>query len=180
MSRIGRKPIVVPNNVEITVDNTNHVAVKGPKGQLQFQFSDQVKIERVNNEILISRESDEREERALHGTTRALINNMVKGVTTGFTKELEINGVGFRAQVKGNILNLTLGKSHPDDLVIPQGLTIETPKNNIIIVKGADKQLVGEFAANVRSLRAPEPYLGKGIRYKNEHVKIKEGKTAKK
>jgi len=130
--------------------------------------------------MIISRNSDVREERALHGTTRAVINNMITGVSEGFTRELEINGVGYRAQLKGNMLSLTLGKSHPDEVQIPDGITVEVPKNTIVIVKGFDKQLVGEFAANVRGLRAPEPYLGKGIRYKGERVRIKEGKTAKK
>ncbi len=180
MSRIGKKPIVVPNDVEININADNLVSVKGPKGQLSFQFKKIIKIDRQDNELIISRNSDLREERALHGTTRAIINNMVEGVTKGFTKELEINGVGYRATLKGPILNLTLGKSHPEDVEIPQGLTVEVPKNTIVIIKGCDKQLVGEFAANIRKLRAPEPYLGKGIRYKGEHVRIKEGKTAKK
>lgn len=180
MSRIGKKPIIVPENVEVTVSPTNHVTVKGPKGQLEFQFNNKITIQRQGNELNIVRGSDEREERSLHGTTRAVLNNMVVGVSEGFIKELEIVGVGYRAQLKGNILNLTLGKSHPDDMVIPEGITVEVPKNTSVIIKGCDKQLVGEFAANVRNLRAPEPYLGKGIRYKNERIVIKEGKTAKK
>jgi large subunit ribosomal protein L6 len=180
MSRIGNKPIVVPDNVEVTVSSTNHVTVKGPKGQLEFQFSNKITIHRDGSELTTSRSSDEREERALHGTTRAVINNMITGVTKGFSRELEIVGVGYRAQLKGKILNLTLGKSHPDDVVIPEGIIVEVPKNTSVIIKGCDKQLVGEFAANIRNLRAPEPYLGKGVRYKEERVKIKEGKTAKK
>jgi large subunit ribosomal protein L6 len=179
MSRIGKKPIIVPNDVDVKIDDTNHISVKGPIGELSFQFSEKIKIDKKDNEITISRNSDVKELRSLHGTTRAIISNMIEGVTKGFTKELEIKGVGYRATLKGDILNLALGKSHPEDVQIPQGLTIEVPKNNIIIVKGCDKQLVGEFAANIRKLRAPEPYLGKGIRYKNEYVKIKEGKTAK-
>lgn len=179
MSRIGKKPIVVPNGVEVTIDDSNLVQVKGPKGQLQFQFTKLVKIEKQDNEIIVTRDSNQREKRALHGTTRAVINNMVKGVVEGFTKELEIKGVGYRAQLKGNIINLTLGKSHPENVEIPEGISVEIPKNTIIIIKGCDKQLVGEFAANIRKLRAPEPYLGKGIRYKGEYIKLKEGKTAK-
>ncbi len=179
MSRIGRKPIEVPKNVEVNVDN-NFVTVKGPLGQLSYQFKDNINIEKQEDKIVIARNSDLREERALHGTTRAVINNMIEGVTKGFSKELEIRGVGYRATLKGNILNLALGKSHPEDIQIPAGITVEVPKNTTIIIKGCDKQLVGEFAANIRKLRAPEPYLGKGIRYVNEHVIIKEGKTAKK
>ncbi len=179
MSRIGKKPIEIPNEVEVNVDANNLVSVKGPKGQLSFQFKNIVNIDRQDNQLIITRNSDSREQRAHHGTTRAVINNMINGVTKGFTKELEIKGVGYRATLKGNILNLTLGKSHPEDVEIPEGITVEVPKNTVIIIKGCDKQLVGEFAANIRKLRAPEPYLGKGIRYKNEYVKIKEGKTAK-
>lgn len=179
MSRIGKKPIVIPAGVEVNVDSDNFVEVKGPKGQLSFKFNNIINIERDGDNLIISRQSEERQERALHGTTRAVINNMVKGVVEGFTKELEIVGVGYRAALQGNTLNLTLGKSHPDNVPIPDGLTVEVPKNTSIIIKGCDKQLVGEFAANIRKLRAPEPYLGKGIRYKNEHIKIKEGKTAK-
>lgn len=179
MSRIGKKPIVVPTEVEVNVDTNNLVSVKGPKGQLSFQFKNIIKIDRQDNELIITRDSDSREKRALHGTTRAIINNMIEGVTKGFTKELEIKGVGYRATLKGSILNLTLGKSHPENVEIPEGITVEVPKNTIVIIKGCDKQLVGEFAANIRKLRAPEPYLGKGIRYKGEHIRIKEGKTAK-
>lgn len=180
MSRIGNKPIIVPNGVEVNIDENNFIVVKGPKGQLQFQFSKLINIVKNESEIIISRNSEKREERALHGTTRSLLSNMVVGVSEGFSKELEINGVGYRATLKGNILNLTLGKSHPDDLDIPEGLTVEVPKNTIVIIKGIDKQLVGEFAAKVRGLRAPEPYKGKGIRYKGERITLKEGKTAKK
>lgn len=180
MSRIGNKPITIPSGVEVNINENNFVSVKGPKGQLSFQFSKLITIDRQENDLVFSRHSEQRQERALHGTTRAVINNMIEGVTKEFTKELNINGVGYRATLKGNILNLTLGKSHPDNLEIPEGISVEVPKNNIIIIKGCDKQLVGEFAANIRKLRAPEPYLGKGIRYKGERVKIKEGKTAKK
>jgi len=178
MSRVGRKPIMVPANVEVTIEE-NFVTVKGPKGQLSFQFSKKVNIEKQDNQIVVTRNSDDREERSLHGTTRAVINNMIVGVTDGFSKELEIRGVGYRAALNGRVLSLSLGKSHPEDIPIPEGLTVEVPKNTQIIIKGCDKQLVGEFAANIRKLRAPEPYLGKGIRYKDEHVIIKEGKTAK-
>jgi large subunit ribosomal protein L6 len=180
MSRIGKKPITVPAGVEVSVSADNLVVVKGPKGQLQFKFSKLINIIQENNEINITRDSDVKEERALHGTTRAVISNMITGVTEGFTKELEINGVGYRATLKGNVLSLALGKSHTDEVEIPQGITVEVPKNTIVIIKGIDKQLVGEFAANIRGLRAPEPYKGKGIRYKGERIVLKEGKTAKK
>jgi large subunit ribosomal protein L6 len=180
MSRIGRKIITVPNGVEVTVDAKNFVVVTGPKGQLQFQFDKLIHILQEENEIVVSRDSDKREERALHGTTRAVLNNMIVGVSEGFTKELEISGVGYRATLKGNIISFTLGKSHLDELEIPEGITLEVPKNTIVIIKGSDKQAVGEFAAKIRSLRKPEPYKGKGIRYKGERITLKEGKTAKK
>lgn len=180
MSRIGRKPISIPQGVEVTIDSNNFVVVKGPKGQLENQFSNLINIEKNEDEIIVTRNSDFRTERALHGTTRSMIDNMVVGVHEGFSKELEINGVGYRATLKGNVLSLTLGKSHLDELEIPEGLTVEVPKNTQVIVRGYDKQLVGAFAANIRELRKPEPYKGKGIRYKGERVIIKEGKTAKK
>lgn len=180
MSRIGKKPIIVPAGVEVTINDNNFVVVKGPKGQLQFQFSNLINIIKEENEITVTRDSDVREERALHGTTRAMLNNMIVGVSEGFSKELQINGVGYRATLKGNIISLTLGKSHLDELEIPEGITLDVPKNTEITVKGCDKQLVGEFAAKIRGLRAPEPYKGKGIRYKNERITLKEGKTAKK
>lgn len=179
MSRIGRKPITVPSGVEVNIEG-NLISVKGPNGQLSYQFNNIINVDKQENEIIVTRNSDEKEERSLHGTTRANISNMVEGVTKGFTKELEIRGVGYRATLNGKVLNLALGKSHPENVEIPEGLTVEVPKNTIIIIKGSDKQLVGEFAANIRKLRAPEPYLGKGIRYKDERVIIKEGKTAKK
>jgi large subunit ribosomal protein L6 len=180
MSRIGKKVIIVPANVEVTIDDNNFAIVKGPKGQLQFKFSKLITIVKEENEITISRDSDKKENRSLHGTTRALLNNMIIGVSEGFTKELEINGVGYRATLKGDLISLTLGKSHLDELPIPEGVTVEVPKNTQIIIKGCDKQAVGEFAANIRALRVPEPYKGKGIRYKGERVVLKEGKTAKK
>jgi large subunit ribosomal protein L6 len=180
MSRIGKKPIIVPAGVEVSIDANNFVVVKGPKGQLQFQFSNLINIVKEDNEITVSRDSDKREERALHGTTRAVLNNMIVGVSEGYSRELEINGVGYRATLKGNQISFTLGKSHLDELDIPEGITVEVPKNTIVIVKGADKQAVGEFAAKIRGLRSPEPYKGKGIRYKGERIILKEGKTAKK
>ncbi|HEY8436958.1 MAG TPA: 50S ribosomal protein L6 [Haloplasmataceae bacterium] len=179
MSRIGKKPIAIPDGVEVTIDESNLVVVKGPKGHLQFQFNKSMKIEKKDNEIIVTRPNDDRFMRSLHGTTRAILQNMITGVTKGFSKELEIHGVGFRAQLQGNKLVLSLGKAHTDDLEIPEGITVELPKNTQIIVKGADKQLVGEFAAKIRSCRKPEPYKGKGIRYKDERIIIKEGKTAK-
>lgn len=179
MSRIGKKPIVVPDGVEVKIDANNLVSVKGPLGELSFQFNNLIKIDKKENEIIVSRQSDQKEDRSLHGTSRSILNNMIEGVTKGFSKELEIRGVGYRATLKGNILNLALGKSHPEDIPIPDGLTVEVPRNTVIIIKGCDKQKVGQFAAQIRELRKPEPYLGKGIRYKDEYVRIKEGKTAK-
>lgn len=180
MSRIGRKPISIPAGVEVTIDSENLVVVKGPKGQLEFKFDSLINIEKNENEVLVTRNSDHRTERGLHGTTRSVISNMITGVHEGFSKELEISGVGYRAALKGNLVSLTLGKSHLDELEIPEGITVEIPKNTQIIVRGYDKQLVGEFAAKIRECRRPEPYKGKGIRYKGERVIIKEGKTAKK
>lgn len=179
MSRIGRKPIVVPNDVEVNIDENNFVSVKGPLGELSFQFSNLINIDKKDNEIIVTRNSDDKLHRGLHGTSRSVLSNMIEGVTKGFSKELEIRGVGYRATLKGNILNLALGKSHPEDIPIPDGLTVEVPRNTVIIIKGCDKQQVGQFAAQIRELRKPEPYLGKGIRYKDEYVRIKEGKTAK-
>lgn len=179
MSRIGRKPIIVPEGVDVSIDENNFVVVKGPNGQLQFQFDKLITIEQQDNEIIVTRPNDGRAARSLHGTTRSVLENMIIGVKDGFTKELEIHGVGYRAQLQGNTLVLSLGKAHTDDLEIPEGITVELPKNTQIVVKGADKQLVGEFAAKIRERRKPEPYKGKGIRYKGERIIIKEGKTAK-
>lgn len=180
MSRIGNKVINVPAGVSVEVTPTNLVTVTGPKGTLQFQFSSVVTIENANNEVAIKRSSDANDVRKMHGTTRAVLNNMVIGVSEGFKKELEIIGVGYRAQLQGNKLVLNAGYSHLVELNVPEGVTVTLPKNTQVIIEGFDKQVVGEFAANIRAVRKPEPYKGKGIRYKGENVRRKEGKTAKK
>ncbi|TNF09802.1 MAG: 50S ribosomal protein L6 [Bacillota bacterium] len=179
MSRIGNKVIQVPAGVTVTISPENYVVVKGPKGQLEFQFNENLTIHQEGQEIKISRPNDEIFTRKIHGTTRALLANMVNGVSTGFKKQLEIRGVGYRAALQGNVVNLSLGYSHPINLEIPAGLSVSIPKNTDIIIEGADKQVVGEFAAKIRSYRKPEPYLGKGIRYVDEYVPRKAGKTAK-
>ena len=178
MSRIGKKPITLPQGVEVQIEN-NYVTVKGPKGQLEGQFNKELTIKLENNELVIERPSDQKFHRAIHGTTRALINNMIVGVHEGFKKQLRMIGVGYRAMLQGKKLVLNAGYSNPVEMTIPEGITVEVPKNTEITVSGIDKQLVGEFAANVREVRPPEPYLGKGIRYVNEYVRRKEGKTAK-
>lgn len=180
MSRIGNKVIIVPAGVTVNVGEGNLVTVKGPKGTLSFQFSDRVTIEQENNQITIKRESDINNDRKLHGTTRALLANMVTGVSTGFTKSLEIIGVGYRATLEGKKLIVNAGYSHLVEMEIPEGVTVVLPKNTEVVLSGADKQVLGEFAANIRAIRKPEPYKGKGIRYKGENVRRKEGKTAKK
>lgn len=179
MSRIGNKVIQVPAGVTVTISPENYVVVKGPKGQLEFQFNEKLSIHQESQQIKISRPNDEIFTRKIHGTTRALLANMVTGVSTGFKKQLEIRGVGYRATLQGNIVNLSLGYSHPINLEIPAGVSVSIPKNTDIIIEGADKQIVGEFAAKIRSYRKPEPYLGKGIRYVDEYVPRKAGKTAK-
>lgn len=179
MSRIGNKVIQVPAGVTVTISPENYVVVKGPKGQLEFQFNENLNIHQEGHDIKISRPNDEIFTRKIHGTTRALLANMVNGVSTGFKKQLEIRGVGYRAALQGNVVNLSLGYSHPINLEIPAGLSVSIPKNTDIIIEGADKQVVGEFAAKIRSFRKPEPYLGKGIRYVDEYVPRKAGKTAK-
>ncbi|NLK12271.1 MAG: 50S ribosomal protein L6 [Candidatus Phytoplasma sp.] len=179
MSRIGNKVIQVPAGVTVEISETNFVSVKGPKGQLEFQFNENLNIELEGTELKVSRPNNEIFTRKIHGTTRALLSNMVIGVSEGFKKQLEIIGVGYRAQLQGNKLVLALGFSHPVELDIPAGLTVEVPKNTEITINGIDKQLVGEFAANIRRLRKPEPYKGKGIRYVGEYVPRKAGKTAK-
>lgn len=179
MSRIGKKVIIIPAGVSVSIDGFV-VSVKGPKGNLTFTVPSSISVEIKDNEITASRVSDEREERSLHGLTRAMIANMIVGVTEGFVKKLEIIGVGYKAQVSGQTLNLSLGFSHPVDMIAPAGLEISMDKDvkNTIVISGIDKQLVGEFAANVRKLRKPEPYKGKGVRYVGEYVRRKAGKTA--
>ena len=179
MSRIGNRKILVPEGVTVTIED-NKVTVKGPKGELALDTKDNIKVELNEKEITVSRANDLKETRALHGTTNANLTNMIKGVTDGFKKELEIIGVGYRFNVKGQTLVINAGYSHPVELAIPSGLTVEAASNTEITVKGIDKVLVGKFAAEIRDVRRPEPYKGKGIRYKDEHVRRKEGKKAAK
>ena len=180
MSRIGRAPINVPAGVEVAIDAANSViTVKGPKGTLTYNYHNRMSVNCEANVITVTRPSDEKEDRALHGLTRTLINNMVVGVTAGYVKKLEINGVGYRVAMQGKSLNITLGYSHPVIVDAPEGITFETPDANTILVKGIDKQVVGETAAFIRSKRAPEPYKGKGIKYEGEKIRRKSGKTGK-
>lgn len=180
MSRIGNKPVALPSGVEVIVAENNLVTVKGPKGELSRSFNPNMSFTVEGNVLTVIRPNDNKENKMIHGTTRALINNMVVGVSEGFTRELEILGVGYRAQKQGEKLVLSVGYSHPVEMVAPAGVTIDVPNNTNIVLKGIDKQVIGEFAANIRAVRAPEPYKGKGIRYKGEHVRRKEGKKAKK
>lgn len=177
MSRIGLTPINLPAGVEVKVGENNFVTVKGPKGELQEQISGLLKIEQKDGVLTVSRESDAKEHRSQHGLARTLINNMVVGVTDGYEKKLEIIGVGYKAEKKGKTLVLSLGFSHPVELDDPEGITTECPSATEIIVKGIDKALVGNYAADIRAWRKPEPYKGKGIRYSGEYVRRKEGKA---
>ena len=177
MSRIGRMPIVLPEGVEVKVEN-GLVSVKGPKGQLSQQIGKEISVNIENNVIVLSRANDKKEVRAQHGLYRALINNMVIGVTKGFEKALIVNGVGYKAQVQGNKLILNIGYSHPIEIEAPEGITIECPQLTEVVVKGINKTLVGQVAANIRAKREVEPYHSYGIRYKDEVVITKEGKTA--
>ena len=177
MSRIGKNPISVPQGVDVKIDGTT-VTVKGPKGTLTETFLDVVTIKQEGNEIIVTRKDDT--VKNIHGLTRTLIANMVKGVTEGFEKELEVAGVGYKAQKQGKKLVLTLGFSHPVEVEEPEGITIDVPTPNNIIVKGIDKQLVGQVATNIRSYREPEPYKGKGIKYAGERIRRKEGKAGAK
>lgn len=178
MSRIGKKPIEIPSGVTVTVNN-NTVTVKGPKGELTRSFNPDMEIKVEDNVVTVSRPTDEKEHRALHGTTRAIIANMIEGVSKGFERSLELIGVGYRAQKQGKKLVLNVGYSHPVEIEPEQGLEIEVPANTKIVVKGIDKERVGALAANIRQVRPPEPYKGKGIRYEGEYVRRKEGKTGK-
>ncbi len=179
MSRIGRKPITIPAGVQVTLKD-GVVTAKGPKGELTQKVHPNLTITVEGNEILVSRPNDEKENRALHGLTRTLINNMVQGVATGFSKELEVNGVGYRVAKQGKDLVMNLGYSHQVTVSEIPGISIEVPNPNKIIISGPDKQLVGQFAAEVREKRPPEPYKGKGIKYVTEHIRRKEGKTGAK
>lgn len=179
MSRIGKKPIDVPAGVTVKVEN-NLVTVKGPKGELQRQIHHSMKVILDNGVITVERPDDEKENRALHGLSRTLIHNMVEGVTNGFSKTLEIQGVGYRAAKQGKNINFTLGFSHPVVMEPPAGITFDVPQPNKIVVSGSDKEKVGAVAAEIRNLRPPEPYKGKGIRYEGEHVRRKVGKAGAK
>jgi large subunit ribosomal protein L6 len=178
MSRIGRKPISIPAGVDIKVDGAT-VTVKGAKGTLTQTFSDRITIKVEGNEVIVTRPTDDKDDRALHGLTRTLVNNMVVGVTEGYQKTLEINGVGYRAQKQGSNLVLNIGYSH--QVIIPEidGITVDVPNPNTVVISGPDKQKVGQFAAEVREKRPPEPYKGKGIKYSYEHIRRKEGKAGK-
>ncbi len=179
MSRVGRKPIPVPSGVDVSVEGTR-VVVRGPKGTLERQVSSDMTISRQDDTLVVSRPSDAREHRSLHGLTRSLVSNMVVGVSDGFTKELEIVGVGYRATAQGPTrIELALGFSHTVPVEAPEGITFEVPTPTRITVRGADKELVGQVAANIRKIRKPEPYKGKGVRYAGEVVRRKAGKAAK-
>lgn len=176
MSRIGRKPINIPAGVEVKI-NGSEVSVKGPKGTLSQSFNPKMGIAQEGSEILVTRPDDQKENRSLHGLTRTLIHNMVVGVTEGFSKTLEVQGVGYRVQKQGKDLVMNLGFSHQVTMEAPEGIKLETPNPNKIVVSGADKQRVGQFAAEIREKRPPEPYKGKGIKYVDEVIRRKEGKT---
>ncbi|MGJ8632632.1 MAG: 50S ribosomal protein L6 [Luteolibacter sp.] len=176
MSRVGLKPISLPEKVAVNVDG-NNVQVEGPKGKLDFSVPKGITLKTEEGTVVVSRASEQREHRALHGTVRSIVNNMITGVSEGFAKDLEIHGVGLRAAVKGSDLDLSLGRSHPLLHPIPSGLTVTVKENTKIKVEGIDKQLVGQFAAEVRGFYPPEPYKGKGVRYVGEKVRRKEGKS---
>lgn len=178
MSRIGNKQIQIPSGVTVTNDN-NHITVKGPKGELSRSFHEEMQFNIEDNTITVVRPSDSKEHRSLHGTTRSVLANMVEGVSNGFEKSLELVGVGYRAAKQGKKLVLSVGYSHPVEFEPEQGLEVEVPSNNKVVVKGIDKERVGALAANIRGVRPPEPYKGKGIRYEGEYVRRKEGKTGK-
>lgn len=178
MSRIGNKPIVVPAGVEVKIDG-QHITVKGPKGTLEREIHKNISVTMEDNTIKVTRPNDEALNRSLHGLTRTLISNMIEGVEKEYTRELQINGVGYRVQKQGNNLNLTLGYSHPVIFEAPEGITFDVPNPNTIIVKGINKELVGQTAANIRTKRPPEVYRGKGIKYAEEVIRRKEGKTGK-
>ena len=180
MSRIGREAITIPAGVEVKVDENNHITVKGPKGELAYTMPAQMKVEIDAGVLHVTRPDDTKENRSLHGLTRSLVNNMVIGVTHGFEKKLEINGVGYRAAKQGKTLTLTLGYSHPVTMEDPEGVETVLDGTNTIFVRGIDKEAVGQYAAEIRSKRGPEPYKGKGIKYADEVIRRKVGKTGKK
>jgi len=177
MSRIGRQTVAIPEKVSVKVDDDNHLSVEGPKGKLEWAIPEGITMSEDDGVIQVARVSDDRRLKALHGTARALLSNMVQGVSSGFVRDLEIQGVGFRAAVKGKFLDLSLGYSHPVEHPIPEGLTVTVTENTNIKVEGIDKQLVGQFASDVRAYYPPEPYKGKGVRYVGEYVRRKAGKS---
>ena len=179
MSRIGKLPIIIPDGVEVTI-NGQVVTAKGPLGTETVEVRPEIKLEKVDNTVVVTRINDERKSRSLHGLSRTLVANAINGVKTGFTKKLEIVGVGYRAAMQGNTLNLALGYSHPVDIATPEGIKITVDQNTKITITGANKQAVGDIAALIRSKRPPEVYKGKGIKYEGEHIRRKAGKTGKK
>ncbi|MBQ3277776.1 MAG: 50S ribosomal protein L6 [Clostridia bacterium] len=179
MSRIGKLPITVPAGVTVTVDADNLVTVKGPKGTMSQQVNPAITVKQEGNILTLERPTDSKPHKAMHGLYRSLVHNMVVGVTDGFTRTLEMVGTGYRASVEGKTLTINIGFSHPVVLEAPEGITYETPNQTTIVVKGSNKQQVGNLAADIRAIRKPEPYLGKGIKYQNEHIRRKEGKTGK-
>lgn len=180
MSRIGKLPVIVPAGVTVTVDSDNNITVKGPKGTLTESISKEIEIKQEDGHLLVGRKGDSKLQRSLHGLSRTLINNMVIGVTNGYEKALEIQGVGYRAAKQGKKLVLNVGYSHPVEIEENADISIDVPAQNKIVIKGINKQKVGQFAADVRNVRKPEVYHGKGIRYEGEYVPLKEGKTGKK
>ena len=178
MSRIGKKPVEIPSGVTVELDG-HTMTVKGPKGQLTKELSPMVNIEIEDNSVNVTRPNDQKEYRSMHGTTRSVVANMIEGVSNGFKKELELVGVGYRAQKQGSKLVLNVGLSHPVEFEPEEGVSVEVPSNTQIIVEGYNKEKVGELAANIRAVRPPEPYKGKGIKYVGEHIRRKEGKTGK-
>lgn len=180
MSRVGNAPIVVPSGVTIDISPDNEVTVKGPKGELKQKVNESIKLKQEDGQLTLERQDESKQQKSFHGLYRALVNNMVVGVSDGFVKELEIVGVGYRASKNGDTLKLDLGYSHPIELKDPEGVKSETPSQTQIVVSGIDKQSVGNYAAIIRAFRKPEPYKGKGIRYKGEYVRRKEGKSGAK
>jgi len=180
MSRIGKRPVILPAGVEVKVNEDNLVTVKGPKGELQEQISKLIKVEVKDGVLTVSRDSDSKEAKSAHGLSRTLINNMVTGVTQGFEKKLQLEGVGYKAEKKGNVLFMSLGYSHPVEMPDPEGIQTEVPSATEIIVRGINKAAVGDYAAAIRKWRPPEPYKGKGIRYAGEVIRRKEGKAGSK
>ena len=177
MSRIGKLPIKVPQGVTVTVDDNNHVSVKGPKGTLSQDVNRDITLKQEEGDLVLERKNDSKPQKAMHGLYRALVHNMVVGVTEGFSKTLELVGTGYRAQVDGNKLTLNVGYSHPVLFTAPENTSFEVPTATTVVVKGISKQVVGNLAADIRAVRPPEPYLGKGIKYRDEHIRRKVGKS---